>query len=682
MMKGFSMEENDIFKELQHLREQIQHHNYLYHVMDSPVISDAEFDILLKKLKTIEAQHPEWVTPDSPTQRISSVVTTKFNKVTHPAPILSLANAFSEEDITSWYNRILKLDARVAKSKFVVEPKIDGLTVVLHYEDGLFLKGATRGDGIIGEDITANLRTIRSLPLKIPVNNPEMMPPKRLVVRGEAFIHTSDFDKLNAKLIQDGEKPYLNPRNTAAGSLRQLDPSLTASRPLTVLIYQIVEFEGVNPPQTQWDLLEYLRKMGFPVTNLAELCDNIQTAFQKCEKLGETRDQIPFEIDGVVIKLNDLNTSQALGFAGKDPRGAMAYKFPAREVTTRLNDIRVNVGRTGVLIPYAVLEPVEIGGVIVRQATLHNFDYISEKDIRIGDQVLVKRAGEVIPYVIGPIPSLRTGNEPVYIPPAICPVCGTETEHLDGEIAWYCVNATCPAQLVRNLEHFVSREAMDIVGMGIKIVEQLAETGFVKDVGDIYSLTKEKLSSLEGFGEKKIQNLLDSIEASKNQPLNRLITALGIKGVGEVSALDLTRHYPSIDLLASASIEDLQNIEGVGPNTALSIWDWFQHESNQKLIQKLKHANVNVKEETFEKSEKELILDGKNFVITGTLPTLSRDDAKNLILLHGGKVSDSVSKNTNYLVLGENAGSKLYKAKSLGIPILDEDELIQLTGGK
>lgn len=680
-MKGFIMDDQNTYDELQVLRDQIQHHNYLYHVLDAPVISDAEFDLLLNKLKSIEAKHPEWITPDSPTQRISVTTATKFNKVTHPAPILSLANSFSEDDILAWYARIQKLDSRVARSKFVVEPKIDGLTVVLHYENGIFTKGATRGDGNTGEDITSNLRTIRSLPLRIPLNKTHSNPPKKLVVRGEAFIHTADFDKLNTKLIQDGEKAYLNPRNTAAGSLRQLDPSLTASRPLTILLYQIVEFDGENPPQTQWQVLEYLREMGFPVTKLAVLCDDIHEAIRICLTTGETRDQIPFEIDGMVIKLNDLKTSEALGFAGKDPRGAMAYKFPAREVTTRLNDIRVNVGRTGVLTPYAVLEPVEIGGVIVRQATLHNFDFVAEKDIRIGDSVLVKRAGEVIPYVIGPITDLRTGNEVIFTPPSTCPECGTTTEHIEGEIAWYCVNASCPAQLVRNLEHFVSREAMDIVGLGIKIVEQLADTGLVKDVGDIYYLTKEKLAHLDGFGERKIQNLLDAIEASKKRPLSRLITALGMKGVGEISAIDLAKHYPDIDLLAQASIEELQTINGVGPNTALSIWDWFQRDTNKKLLEKLKRAGVTTKGDSLGNLEMATsTLKGKIFVITGTLPSLSRDEAKNLILAHGGKVTDSVSRNTDYLVLGENAGSKLEKAKNLGIPLLDEDGLKHLAG--
>ncbi len=675
------MDENHIPLEVKQLREQIQFHNYRYHVMDSPVVSDAEFDALLNKLKKIEAEHPEWITPDSPTQRISASVAEKFTKVTHPAPILSLANSFSADDILAWYNRILKLDPRVAGSKFVVEPKIDGLTVVLHYENGIFIKGATRGDGEVGEDITANLRTIRTLPLRIPVDSAhQIKAPRKLVVRGEAFIHSADFDKLNEKLAQEGEKTYLNPRNTAAGSLRQLDAALTASRPLTLLLYQIVEYEDDAPqPKTQWDLLDYLRKLGFPVTNRAVLCADIPAAIHACEEGGRTRDQIPFEIDGMVIKLNDLGTAAALGVAGKDPRGAMAFKFPAREVTTRLLEIKVNVGRTGVLTPYAVLEPVEIGGVIVRQATLHNFDYISEKDIREGDSVLVKRAGEVIPYVIGPITSLRSGTEKAFIPPATCPVCGTATEHIEGEIAWYCVNASCPAQLIRNLEHFVSRPAMDIIGLGIRIVEQLAEAGFVRDVADLYLLDTEKLMKLEGFADKRVQNLLDAIQESKSRPLARLITALGVKGVGEVSAADLASHYPDLALLAQASVDELQEIDGVGPNTAQGIWDWFHREENIRLIEKLRKAGVRTYNEATTMQEAVTAeLQGKTFVITGTLPALSRDEAKDMIQSHGGKVTDSVSAKTDYLVLGENPGSKLEKARKLGVAIVDEEALRKL----
>ncbi len=668
----------EIPTEVQDLKQQILYHNYLYHVMDTPVISDLEFDRLLNQLRKLEAEHPEWITPDSPTQRTGGATIDKFTKVVHPSPILSLANSFSADDIRDWYDRIRKLNPEVEKSKFVVEPKIDGLTVVLHYKDGIFTQGATRGDGVTGEDITANLKTIRALPLKIPIQNNNLTAPDELVVRGEAFIFSKDFNTLNEKMAERGEKPYLNPRNTAAGSLRQLNTSLTATRPLTLLVYQIVKISNAGP-NTQWELLSFLGDLGFPVTKLAVLCDNIEDAIRVCETANETRDQVPFEIDGMVIKLNDLSVSESLGFVGKDPRGAMAYKFPAREVTTILNEIRVNVGRTGVLTPYAVLEPVEVGGVVVRQATLHNFDYIAEKDIRVGDHVLIKRAGDVIPYVIGPILPLRDETQSPYIPPAYCPVCGTPTEHLEGEIAWYCVNASCPAQLVRNLEHFVSREAMNIDGMGIRIVEQLTSAGYLKDLADIYLLTKDRLLQLEGFGEKRVDNLLAAIELSKQQPLPRLITALGIKGIGEVSALDLARHYSSLEALSQVGLNELQDIEGIGPNTAQSVYDWFRRNENIALIEKLNKAGVKTRSDSQISAESiSNAAAGKIFVITGTLPTLSREDAKELILQHGGKVTDSVSAKTDYLVLGENAGSKLDKARQFGVKTISEADLIKL----
>jgi len=670
----------DIPTEVQKLQQEIQYHNYLYHVMDAPVISDIEFDRLLNQLKKIEGEHPEWITPDSPTQRTAGAVVEKFSKVEHPSPILSLANAFSAQDIRDWYERIRKINPAVAHSKFVVEPKIDGLTVVLHYLDGTFTKGATRGDGTAGEEITTNLKTIRALPLRIPIQLDGPRPPTELVVRGEAFINSKDFEELNQKLSDRGEKTYLNPRNTAAGSLRQLDSGLTASRPLTLLVYQIVKGND-GGLKTQWELLQYLKDLGFPVTRLAVLCNTIDEAIDVCVKANDSRDKVPFEIDGMVIKLDDLQVSESLGFVGKDPRGAMAYKFPAREVTTRLNEIKVNVGRTGVLTPYAVLEAVEIGGVVVRQATLHNFDYISEKDIRVGDKVMVKRAGDVIPYVIGPIPALRNGTETIFLPPERCPVCGTTTEHLEGEIAWYCVNASCPAQLVRNLEHFVSRGAMDIVGMGIKIVEQLAEAGYLKDIADIYYLNRDTLLKVEGFAEKKADNLIDSIMATKTRPLARLITALGIKGIGEVAAADLASRYGDLDAIAQASLAELQQIEGIGSNTAMSIYDWFHRAGNLALIEKLKNAGVMTM--TAQESASETLpqsLSNLTFVITGTLPTLSRDEAKEIIQQHGGKVTDSVSAKTSFLLLGESPGSKYDKAIQLGVSILSEEQLKAMVG--
>lgn len=673
------MNDDKLFQELVTLREQINFHNYRYHVLDSPVISDAEYDRLAARLRQIEAEHPEWITPDSPTQRAGAAISERFNKVRHPAPILSLANTFSPADVRAWFERIQKIDWRVVNSDFVMEPKIDGLSVILHYHNGVFVQGATRGDGEIGEDITANLRTVRSIPLRIPVDPTGPKVPEVLVVRGEVFILKADFERLNEKLMNAGEKTYLNPRNTAAGSLRQLDPSITAERPLMILTYNIV-FANGPVPQTQWEVLNYLKKLGFPVTENAERCMDIETVVASLDRWAKIREGLPYEADGVVIKLNDLQLANELGFVGKDPRGAIAYKFPAHEVMTTLLDIGINVGRTGVLTPTAVLEPVEIGGVVVKQATLHNFDYIAEKDIRIGDRVLVKRAGEVIPYVIGPVVDVRNGNERIFEPPKFCPVCGQAVEHIPGEVAWYCVNSACPAQLVRNVEHFVSRGCMDIVGLGIRIVEQLVESGLVRDVADLYTLTKADLLKLEGFASKKADNLLNAIQTSRSQPLARLVTALGIRGVGEVMAVDLAKAFGNLDALAKATVEDLQQIEGVGPNISQAIVDWFERDNNRKLLSKLRSVGVWPEEKKATPSSSEQPLAGLVFVVTGTLPTYSRDEVKELIQKYGGKVTDSVSKNTSFLVVGENAGSKLDKARQLGVKILDEAGLLAMIG--
>jgi len=671
------MTDANLSLEYEKLKKEINFHNYRYHVLDAPLISDLEFDKLMVRIREIEGSHPEWIGPDSPTRRAGARPLDRFVKVKHPAPILSLANAFNSDDLRAWYDRIVKLDERVAKAGFVMEPKIDGLTVVLHYENGILVKGATRGDGEIGEDITENLRTVRAIPLHIPVENNGQHVPQRFVVRGEAFIFVKDFNDLNRKLEEAGEKTYLNPRNTAAGSLRQLDPALTAARPLTLLTYAIVD-SSEPTPRTQWETLNYLRSLGFPVTDLATRQKTIEDVIGQVPVWIEKRDSIPFEVDGVVIKLDDLIVAEELGFVGKDPRGAIALKYPAREVTTVLKEIGVNVGRTGVLTPYAMFEPVEVGGVMVKQATLHNFDYIEEKDIRIGDRVLIKRAGDVIPYVIGPIKDARTGNERRFTPPTVCPSCGQPTEHFNGEVAWFCVNSSCPAQLVRNVEHFVSRGAMDIIGMGIKIVEQVVESGLVKDVADIYSLDKTKLLTLEGFADKKADNLLESIKASKSQPLARLINALGIRGVGEVMAAELAKRFTDLDQLKEINEFQLQSIEGIGPNIAEAIADWFRRPVNRELIEKLRRLGVWPVSMRQERSDDENILNGLTFVITGTLPTLSRDQAKALIERYGGKVTDSVSKNTSYLVVGEAAGSKLDKAKALNVALLDEEGLKEL----
>ncbi|MEW6402597.1 MAG: NAD-dependent DNA ligase LigA [Chloroflexota bacterium] len=673
------------------LKQQIHFHNYRYHVLDNPVISDLEFDKLMNELKQIEADHPDWITPDSPTLRAGAAPADRFVKVRHPAPILSLANAFGADDARGWFERVKKIDDRVEKAKFVVEPKIDGLSVVLHYRDRIFVQGATRGDGEIGEDITANLRTVKTIPLRIPVDQKAKLPiPNYLVIRGEAYMPIEEFEKLNQRLEEAGQKTYLNPRNTAAGSLRQLDPALTASRPLTLLVYQVIYSEGGKVPTSQWELLEWFKALGFPVTDIAKRFDDFEEAIAYTESWDKKRDELHYEADGMVIKIDDLKLAADLGFVGKDPRGAIAFKFPAREVTTKLLDIRVSVGRTGVLIPNAVLEPVEVGGVVVERATLHNFDYIAEKDIRVGDRVLVKRSGEVIPYVIGPVVDARTGKEKKYKPPANCPACGQPVERIEGEVAWYCVNAACPAQLIRNVEHFVSRGAMDMVGLGTKIVEKLFEAGKIRDVADIYKLNRADILEAVTKKDRKTEkeppgkiadNLLASIETSRSRSLARLIAALGIHGVGEVSAADLARTFTDLDAIAKASADDLQQIAGFGPSIAESIADWFSRPANKNVIRKLKAAGVWPKGgEEVRGKKQEGKLNGLTFVVTGTLPTLSRDGVKELIESNGGKVTDSVSKKTSYLVLGEAPGSKLEKAKSLGVKIIDEAELQKLAG--
>ncbi len=664
------------FETYQTLKEEINFHNYRYHVLDEPVISDAAYDKLLVELREMEIAHPEWVQPDSPTQRAGAVPAERFEKVAHPMPILSLANAFNEEDLYAWRERVLKLDERVANCSYTVEPKLDGLTVVLHYRDGIFVQGTTRGNGEIGEDITQNLRTIKAIPLKIPVHQDGPRPPAYLVVRGEAFMRIPDFEKLNASLAEKGEKTYLNPRNTAAGSLRQLDSKMVASRPLTMYAYAIVTADG-EIPDTQWGKLEYLTSLGFPVSHYSRLCHSMEEVIKETRLWATRRDQIDFEVDGVVIKINESDLADDLGFVGKDPRGAIALKFPAREEVTTLEDIRVNVGRTGVLTPYAVLDAVEIGGVIVKQATLHNFDYIQEKDIRIGDRVFVKRAGDVIPYVIGPVVDVRKGTERIFEPPLVCPDCGQPTEHIEGEVAWFCVNPSCPAQLVRNLEYFVSRSAMDIAGMGIKIVEQLVEEKILQDVADLYRLTMEDLLPLEGFAKKKAENLLAAITTSKQRPLARLITALGIRGVGEVMAVELANRYRDLDQLAQVGVEELEAIEGVGPNIAQAVVDWFSLPKNLALVAKFKSLGVWPTAEIKQKVDN-LPLENLTFVVTGTLEKFTRTEIKEYIIKNGGKVTGSVSKNTDYLVVGENAGSKLDKARELGVAVLNEQGLMDL----
>ena len=666
---------SDITARVAQLRGELQLHNYLYYVTQSPSISDSDFDDLFRELQDLESQYPELIKDDSPTQRVGGYPSNKFNKVDHPNPILSLSKVNNPSGTEAWFARISKLDKRVGSTKLVVEPKIDGLTVVLHYENGVFIKGCTRGDGYVGEDITRNLRTVRSLPLRVPVKGSIDLP-INLVVRGEAFIPNQSFQDLNNKLAAAGERTYINARNAASGALRQLDPSITASRPIALFCYEVVASD-MQPLNSQWDTLNYLRELGFPVSNESSVCDNIQDVITRCQKWSDKKKGLDYEIDGVVIKIDDLEIMANLGVVGKDPRGAVAYKFAEEQVSTQVVGIGLNVGRTGVLTPYAILKPVKVGGVIVKQATLHNLDFVRDRDIRVRDHVLIKRAGEVIPYVISSLPSERDGSEVPYDPPDKCPSCGTALNRLTDEVAIYCVNTACPDQIVRNLEHFVSRPTLEIDGFGKGLAKQLVETGLVTDVADIFLLDKNRLLELEGFAHKKANALLAAIAESKKKPLNRLVEALGIRGVGSVASTALASVFGSLDTLGEATRDELQEIDGLGPNIANAVVEWFAAPTNRKVLDKLRTAGFwptpnDSQNKTFG------LLAGTIIVITGTLQGWSRKDAIDYIETHGGVVGKSITSKTNYVLVGERPGSKLDRARNLGIPAIDVNGLKKL----
>ena len=671
---------NDAAARAAELRRLLQDHNYRYFVLNQPIVTDAEYDALLVELRAIEAEHPELITPDSPTQRVGNDLQADLPKVQHVFPILSLSNAFSPADIRAWRERVGRLLADESKLDYVLEPKFDGLTVVLTYENGVLALAATRGNGVMGDDVTPNVRTIRSVPLRIPVSSDGPPVPSRLVVRGEVLFLKRDFESLNRRMQEDGLSVFVNARNAASGALKQKDARITAARPLTMYCYAIVDADG-EIPDTQWGTLQYLHALGFlTAQDLIQRFDDLESVLAFIEGFESRRHSLPYEIDGLVIKVNNHNLYRELGVVGKDPRGAIAYKFPAEEATTKLLDVVANVGRTGVLTPNAVLEPVFVSGVTVKQATLHNYDLIEQKDIRIGDTVIVKRSGEVIPYVVGPIVAARTGNERVIHPPELCPVCQTLVQRDEDEVAYYCPNPACPERVARNIEYFVSREAMDIEGLGERGVRMLLSKGLIQDEGDLFFLTADDLAQLEGFAEKKIQNLLRSIEAAKDRPLARLVAALGIRRAGSTVAALLTQHYHSIDALAAATADDLDAIQGLGPHTASTIAEWFANPRNRAVIEKFRAAGVRLSEDASAIEPVSDRLAGLTFVLTGTLPTLKRDEAQALIEQHGGRVSSSVSKKTSYVVVGEDAGSKLTKAQQLGIPILDEIGLLALIG--
>ncbi len=648
------------------LRELIRKHEYQYYVLDEPLISDAEYDALMRDLIKLENEHPELITPDSPTQRIGGKASDRFGAVVHRHPLLSLDNAFSPGDLQDFDRRVSRV---VNQPSYMAEMKIDGVSIALAYENGLLITAATRGDGQVGEDVTANIRTVKNIPLKLQRSLP------RLEVRGEIYMPKAEFLRLNQEKEERGEKIFANPRNAAAGSLRQLDPGITASRSLAAFIYDVTYIEG-EEILTQQQMLEFLRDTGLPVNTEARYCSNIGQIIAYCDEYAEKRHELPYEIDGVVVKLNHIAPRAKLGQTAKSPRWAIAYKFPPEEKETRMLDVEINVGRTGIIAPTAIMEPVFLAGTTVSRASLHNFDLVKDKDIRKGDLVLVHKAGDIIPEIIKPIVEKRTGKEEVINPPQNCPACGSEAVRLDGEVAYRCENINCPARLKESLIFFASREAMDIDGMGPAVIEQLVEQGLVHEIDDLYALTVEQLRTLERMGAKSAANLAASIDASKEQPLHRLITALGIRHIGGKTARTLTQRYHSIDDFLNLQAKDLLQVPDIGPRMAESIVRFFAEPRNQDTIKRLKAAGVNTREEN--QNHLSQTLRGKTFVLTGALPNLTRDEASEMIMARGGKVSSSVSKKTSYVVVGEDPGSKYDKAVQLGIQILDEAALLDI----
>lgn len=651
---------------IQYLRDEIRRHEYQYYVLDHPLITDAEFDALMAELLALENAHPELVSIDSPTQRVGGAILDKFKTIAHRFPLLSLDNAFSFPDLAQFDQRVQNM---VHQADYITELKIDGVSVLVVYENGVFLHAATRGNGLTGEDVSANIRTIKSIPLTLKTALP------RLEVRGEVYMPKSEFARLNVEKEEKGERTFANPRNAAAGSLRQLNPQITASRSLSAYFYDVVYVEGATL-NTQQEMLALMLEQGLPVNPEFRLCRNIAEVFEHCEQFTERRHELPYEIDGMVVKLNSLAGREELGQTAKSPRWAVAYKFPPEEKETRVLDIVVNVGRTGIIAPTAVLEPVSLAGTTVSRASLHNFDLVAEKDIRCGDLVLVHKAGDIIPEIIRSFPEKRCGTEFIVRPPENCPACESKVVRPRGEVAYRCENINCPARLKESLIFFASREAMDIEGMGPAIIEQLVERGLVQKLEDIYQLDQEQLQGLERMGPKSAAKLLDAIDKSRQQPLFRLLTALGIRHVGPKNAKILSRHYGHMDQYYDVTVEQLVQIPEIGPRIAESITGFFAEPRNRATVEKLKAAGLNI---TAAKTALgPLPLTGKSFVLTGALPSLSRSEATQMIEELGGRVSSGVSKKTDYVVVGDDPGSKYDKALQLGITLLDEAALIAL----
>ena len=661
------MEKKAAQLKIEKLRELINYHNYRYYVLDDPEVSDAEYDSLMKELEALEREYPDLITPDSPTQRVGGAVLSGFQAVTHAIPLLSLANAYSQEELDSFDRRVRELLS--SPPRYTAELKIDGLAISLLYRDGVFIRGATRGDGQTGEDITNNLRTIRSIPLKLrePLAGD-------LEVRGECYMDKRAFEQLNKAQEEKGEKLFANPRNAAAGSLRQLDPKVTSERQLNVFLYGL-GYSDALPPDSHYETLQWLSSLGFRTNPETQVFDSIDGVKEFIQYWHEKRESLPYDIDGIVVKVDSRVQQELLGTTAKSPRWAVAYKFPAMQKTTKVEDIIVQVGRTGAVTPLAILEPVFIAGSTVSRASLHNEDYVKEKDIRIGDTVFVQKAGDIIPEVVRSVPELRDGSERVFQMPQSCPACGTRLVREAGEAVWRCDNSQCPAKLVEGLVYFASRDALDIEGMGPAVVQQLVDAGLVKNPADIFKLTKEQLLGLDRFGERSAAKLVASIEEAKGRGLARLLTALGILHVGTQTAASLAAYFGSMEKLVTATEDQLAQVPDIGPVVASSISAFFQNPKNIQLIEELKKLGVKMDEPKQSRGE---AFSGKTFVVTGTLSQFSRKEAKDAIESLGGKTTESVSKNTDYLVVGEKPGSKLDKARELGISILDEQQFIDM----
>ncbi len=661
-------------KRVEELRKQIVHHEHRYYVLDDPEVSDTDYDDLVRELEELEAEHPDLLTPDSPTQRVGGKPSERFGRVEHPEPMLSLANARNAEELRAWekrlHNRLEQLDVAARDVEFFSEPKIDGLAISLVYENGKFVRGATRGDGRVGEDVTANLRTIKAIPLAID-DAPDLVE-----VRGEIYLPIADFAKLNEQRAADGEATFANPRNSAAGSLRQLDPALTASRPLSIWTYGLGATSGWEPKRHS-EAIEWLSDHGFKVNPDVKLHESFDDVADRCAWWEERRDELDYEIDGVVIKVDDRSLQRELGVIGREPRWAVAYKFAPTTATTKLKKVVWNVGRTGALFPFAMLEPVHVGGVTVTTATLHNEEDLARKDVREGDEVVVMRAGDVIPAVVSPVIQKRKKGARKPKVPKKCPLCDTPISKDEGAVFSYCPNRTgCPGQQFQHVKHF--RGAMEIEGLGEKNAARFLEEGVIADAADIYELTVEKVSELEGFGLVSAQNLIEEIEQSKQRPFSRVLFALGIPGVGYVNAQSLAEHFGTIDALLAAQPEQIEQAEGIGPILAEQIAEELSGERTRALIERLRKAGLRMELDASERRVEGGPLEGKTFVLTGTLPDLTRGEATKRIKRAGGKVTNSVSKKTDYVVAGDNPGSKLARAEELEVDVIDEAGLNKL----